>query len=145
MRKLWVSFLRLLQSVTSLLAMLYLCGIFQPVSVASQSFLETFYAIIAAVVLSCAAVIYSSVMCVLEIRSVILSTTSQVTGDIALAIMLFVVAEVLILSDDLLHCRDRINVSCGHLRTSIAFMIIATSLYVISAGLALLWDWEPRW
>ncbi|RHY02440.1 hypothetical protein DYB36_011090 [Aphanomyces astaci] len=138
MTKPCVSFVRLLQSVVSVLAMVSLCGMFKPLVMAGQHFpsLETSYAVNASVLLTCCAAIYSGVMCVLVSRSV--AKMSQMTSDIALAIMLLVLALVLTDSDELQHCHDTINVRCDRFVSAVAFMLVATLLYALSTGLALL-------
>ncbi|ETV70372.1 hypothetical protein H257_14056 [Aphanomyces astaci] len=141
MTKSCVSFVRLLQSVVSVLAMMSLCGMFKPLLMADQHFpsLETSYAVNASVLLTCCAAIYSGVMCVLVSRSVAkMSASSQMTSDIALAIMLLVLALVLTDSDELQHCHDTINVRCDRFVSAVAFMLVATLLYALSTGLALL-------
>ncbi|ETV91734.1 hypothetical protein H310_13800 [Aphanomyces invadans] len=138
-----VCFLRLLQCAVAVVAMVSLCGIFHPVKVPGQPslILETSYSVNAAVLMTTSAAMYSGILCVLLSRPSLsrLSPTRrfEMTVDIALSILLLLVAIVLMDSDDLYHCHESIYVRCRRFVASIALTMFVSLLFGISAGLAL--------
>ncbi|KAF0775776.1 hypothetical protein AaE_000524 [Aphanomyces astaci] len=131
MTKSCLAFVRFLQSAVLLMAIVSLFGIFKPVPIAGKPslVLESSYAIIAAMLLTSGAAIYSGVMCALEYRSANMSIKMQMMADCALTMTMIALALVFLTSDDLWRCTESINVRCECIWAAVIFFIVSFCLY----------------
>ncbi|KAF0711538.1 Aste57867_5232 [Aphanomyces stellatus] len=131
----YVPLLRVLQFAVSLVAMVALSGVFQPVTIRGQPapILETSYAINVAVMLASVAMIYSGLLFAISHRCsrvrVGSGSTVELLADIGIALLLLLAGLVLADSDDLKHCHESINVRCDRFVAAIALTLVASLLF----------------